>query len=183
MRAAAAPMKPTESTRPRTRIQGWSWAAAATASTLSRDIEMSAIMICVSACPRVFVDFRGPRSGILGQRAEIRGRQDLGDLFLELPDGGVLAPLVAQLAPQLPAHPQQQQAADEAQAEIGEHLGCRQREDHRAGRWRRRGRRSSPCRAAPPAGRLAAIAHNDGVVPDSTRLTMTTSASSVSSVR
>ena len=54
MKLAASPISAMESARPNIRIIGCSRAAPATASTLSSDIETSAIVICHTAWPSVF---------------------------------------------------------------------------------------------------------------------------------
>ena len=117
MKVAATPIRAIDSTRPNTMIHGCSCAAPATASTLSSDMVTSAIMICSRAAPKV-LRLRPRASG--GGSAAVVGRQ--GRLHLGLGLGLVVGRLLAQFAPHLPAHPQQQQAAGQQQADDGQQL-------------------------------------------------------------
>ena len=101
------PISAIDRIRPKTSTVGWSRAAPATASTLSSDIDTSAMTIWVGRLRE------GLARRVVGDGAalvEIRvGKRFVGGVLLGC--GG------AQLAPHLPADPEQQDAADQQQAE------------------------------------------------------------------
>ena len=116
MKVAASAISATESTSPAAMMQGWSRAAPATASTLSSDIETSATRICHIASPSVLVEF--DRDLAFGRSL----RQRLGP--------GVLGGALPDLAEELPADPEQQDAAGEEQADDLQKLHGEQRQEH-----------------------------------------------------
>ncbi len=99
MKLAAIPIIAIDRTRPMTRIVGCSRAAPATASTLSSDIDTSAID-----------DLAGRlEEGLLRRRRRLRPVR-------------FIAAAVAQIAPHLPADPEQEDAAGQQQADDLEKL-------------------------------------------------------------
>ena len=116
MKVAATAISTTAMARPTTSTQVWPLAAPATASTLSSDMDTSAITIWVIALQKPSVP-----------RAARRRRPGAAPAGLGT---------CADLAVHLPAHPQQQDAAGERQADDGEQLhgngGEGDAQDHRA---------------------------------------------------
>ena len=105
MKVEASPISATESASPKIRISGCSCAAPATASTLSSDIDTSAMMIWITASRSVL------RPCTAGNRA----------VGVEIGAGNGLFALVhfvrlAEFAVHLPAHPEQQDAARDQEA-------------------------------------------------------------------
>ena len=166
MKLAATPISATESTRPKIRITGCSRAAPATASTLSSDIETSAIDdLPGGLAQRLARRCRAVASIVLAARQRSRHV--------------VRAASRAQLAPHLPADPEQQNAAGEQQADDLQQLRRDPARRRCAGPWRRTMPIRIALRALLAGSPAAARPMTMALSPASTRSIMTTWKSAV----